>query len=382
VFGGFTRYINTSLRDGFIYTQAQGHLTLFETGFLDEGRLDPASYLIGAGERERIEAILAQQPEVVRVAPQLQVSGMLSNGIASSIAVASGHVPSDFAAITAMAPGMLATLKCIYGRPMEDDAFPGVGVSSGLADLLDLENGDGAILVAPTVDGQINALDAEVFHTFDSPVEFLNDMLMVVPLAFAQSLYDTRDVDRLTVVLEDTDRTEAVKARLERLFAQEGLDLEIRTWTEMSLLYRKVQKMFDIIFLFLFVIVLVISLMSVINTINMAVMERTREIGTLRALGMRRARIVTLFALESGVLGVLGSLLGAMLTLAAWAGVAAARPTWVPPIITQRIPLEIHLVPEYLALSVLFLLALAVGAATFPARRAAAREIVDALGHA
>jgi hypothetical protein len=51
-------------------------------------------------------------------------------------------------------------------------------------------------------------------------------------------------------------------------------------------------------------------------------------------------------------------------------------------IITQRLPLEIHLVPEYMLLRIPLLVILPVAAASFPARRAAYRNIVDALGHA
>ena len=70
-----------------------------------------------------------------------------------------------------------------------------------------------------------------------------------------------------------------------------------------------------------------------------------------------------------------------LITLAAWWGVRAAEPSWVPPMITQRIPLEIYIVPLYLWVSFGFLIALSVVSATMPARRAVRQGIVDALGH-
>jgi len=381
LFGGFTRYINSSLRDGFIYSQGQGHLTIFRKGFLEEGGTDPVRYLLRRTEEDSIRAILADQPEVLLTTPQLQISGLLTDGRNSTIFIATGHVPSELRTITSRAPGMLGRLTPFRGRALEDSLAYGVGLSSGLAHLLHLELGDGAIAMAPTVDGRINALDAEVFQTFESTVEVLNDKLMAVPLTFAHDLYDTQRNDRLTVLLEKTSQTRKTAARLKALFANRGMDLEIRTWEDLSVLYTKVRNMFDIIFLFLFVIVLVISGMSVVNTINMAVMERIREIGTFRALGMRRHRIVRLFAVESGLLGAAGSVFGALLTLTCWLAVRLAHPTWSPPIITSRLPLEIHLVPEYFALSFLFLVLLSVAAAGVPARRAVRGNIVEALGH-
>jgi putative ABC transport system permease protein len=173
-----------------------------------------------------------------------------------------------------------------------------------------------------------------------------------------------------------------MRAALTDALTRQGLDVEIKTWDELSLLYSKVKEMFDIIFLFIFVIVFIIAMMSVINTISMAVMERTKEIGTLRALGVKRNGIVRLFALESAMLGMLGSMLGISLTLISWLIVEILKPGWTPPIIAKRLPLEIHVVPEYALFSVLCLVLLSIGAATLPARRAAYHGIVEALGHA
>jgi putative ABC transport system permease protein len=382
VFGGFTAYIFTSLRDGYIYALGNGHLTVFKKGFLTHGKLDPVHYLLSEAETQTIKEVLQGFSAVVLVTPQLYTSGLLSNGEVSTIFIAAGRVPSDLRVISSHAKGMIGRLSLFTGKPLEDDISHGIGVSSGLAEQLKLDIGSNAIAMAPTVGGQINALDAQVFQLFESTVEALNDKLIVVPLTFAQSLYDTSSVDRLTVLLRDTEQTESMRTALTDAFTHKGLDVEIRTWDELSLLYNKVKEMFDIIFLFIFVIVFIIAMMSVINTISMAVMERTREIGTLRALGVKRNGIVRLFALESAMLGMLGSLLGISLTLISWLVVEVLKPSWTPPIIATRLPLEIHLVPKYALFSVLCLVILSLGAASLPARRAAYHNIVEALGHA
>lgn len=382
VFGGFTRYINSNLRDSFIYNQGNGHLGIFREGFLEKGLLDPEAYLLTESETDSLLTMLRARPDVSLATPQLTITGIVSNGSASTIFIGVGRVPSDAATMQERAPGMLGKLTPFEGQPLRDDAREGVAVSEGLAAILDLKVGDGIIAVSPTIDGQTNALDAEMFQTFEAAVDLLNDKLMFVPLRFARDLFATERADRIIVLLNKTADTERVREELKAAFREQGQSFELRTWEDLSLLYRKVRQMFDIIFLFLFIIVLVISVMSVVNTVNMAVMERIREIGTLRALGMRRAQIVRLFALESAVLGIVGSFLGIALTLGVWGIVKLIGPTWVPPIITARIPLEIYLVPEYLIGAFIFLLALAITSATFPARRAARQEIVDALGHA
>lgn len=382
VLGGFTTYIFTNLQDSYIYAEANGHLTIFRTGFLDKGKLDPTRFLLSGPQLAAIRAVTARHPEVLVTTPQLQISGLLSNGRVSTIFVASGRMPSDIEAIGNLAGKGSTHIKLYDGSPLSD-AFPrGIGVSHGLAKALSLRMGDTAVAMAPTVSGQINALDAELLQLIDAPIEALEDKLAVVPLKFAQDLYDTTSVDRVTVLLSSTASTDRVRAQLTQELKAAGLDIDIRTWNELSPFYTKVKKMFDVIFVISFLIVFTIVVMSVVNTFTMAVLERTREIGTLRALGVKRRGIVALFSLESIVLGGCGALMGIGLTLAVVALVSWLQPTWIPPQIARRVPLQIYLVPGYWLASTLMLMLLSNLSAIVPARKAARMSITNALGYA
>lgn len=115
---------------------------------------------------------------------------------------------------------------------------------------------------------------------------------------------------------------------------------------------------------------------------GMAVMERTREIGTLRALGLKRRGVSWLFAMEGGLLGLFGSFIGVVLHTAVWAVIRGVHPTYTPPGVSNPVPLTVDLVPHTLILLALCLMVLSVFAAIIPARRAARQNIVNALGHA
>lgn len=379
--GGFTSYIFTNLEDSYIHIQGNGHLSIFKKGFLDEGKLDPTRYLLNEQDVGAIREVLQQHPEIVVATPELNISGLVSNGEVSTIFLASGRIPDDVALIRSRSRTKVGRMKLFDGEPLTNEKVNGVGMSKGLADQLRFGLGDTVVVMAPTVDGQINALDGQLRQTFNSPVEALEDKLMLVTLEFAQSLYDTTSVDRVNVLLDDVLLTEPMRATLSRELAARGLNVEIKTWNELSTFYTKVKNMFDVIFLFAFLIVFTIVVMSVINTVGMAIMERTREIGTLRALGVKRRGIVGLFAVESMLLGLIGSLVGVILTVIVWTLVFTIEPTWVPPQITRRIPLEVYLVPREMLWSMCALLMLSLLAASFPARKAARMEIVGALGH-
>jgi putative ABC transport system permease protein len=382
LFGGFMEYMYRGNRDVAIYVRAQGHLTVFKEGFLEKGPLDPTKYLLTLEEMEAIEEICRKNPHVTLVMPQLIMTGLISNGKVSSIFIAQGLVPSTADVFyDRISLREVAKREREGNKKLEDDKEYKVAVSRGLARLLDLKVGSEAVAFATTVNGHVNALDLEVASLFNIDSAELNDKVMCVPLRFAQSLLNTKGADRMAILLDKTEHTEPVGAQLRKAILGRGLKLEIRAWNELNEWYRKVKEMFDVIFLFLFVIFFIIVIMSITNTMSMTVLERTREIGTLRALGIKRRGILRLFAMESSLLGVCGLMGGILLTFSGRWIIDFFKPTWTPPGITISIPLMIDFVPRFMIYSFLFLIALCLIASLIPARQAARRNIVDTLGH-
>jgi putative ABC transport system permease protein len=114
---------------------------------------------------------------------------------------------------------------------------------------------------------------------------------------------------------------------------------------------------------------------------SMSVMERTREIGTMRALGLKRCGVKFLFSLEGVLLGILGSAAGCVIFFAVYAVITVAHPTYIPPASSNPVPLQIDLIWPALLRSMFLMAALSMFAAFVPARRSARMTIVDALGH-
>lgn len=381
IFGGFTSYVFSGLQNSYIYTKGNGHISIYKNGYRKSNKNDIAKFLISKKEASAIKNITNNIPEIILTNSQLSFSGLLSNGEISTVYIARGEVASNIKKIKNLAPGKFSNLKSYIGKPLDDNKPFGIGVSSGLAELLGLNILDTAIAMAPTIEGQVNAMDVEIVQTFNIGIETLNDKVMLVPLGFAQSLYDTNAVEKIIILLNDGNKLNTVTNSLKKIFRERDLDIEVRTWKEEASFHKKVKTMFNVIFLFIFIIVMVIVIMSVVNTISMAVLERIREIGTLRALGVKNKGIVILFSIESLLLGLFGAILGILLVLVFWLGINFFEPKWTPPQITQKIPLEIHIVPEYLLFSIIFMTLLSMFTAIFPARKAGKMCIIDALGH-
>lgn len=369
LFGGYIHDVYRGLKSSAIHGEGLGHLTVARKGFFAEGALHPERYSLKGDELKRLLSALESTPGVKLATPRIGLSGLISNGRISTIFIGEGQVPQDMAEL---------------GQPHKLDPKHPVGglMSSGLGQLLGVKPGQTTVIMGSTLAGQTNALDFEVDGFFDTGNAGTNDKSLILPLGYAQQLLDTQGASRVVVLLNDENAdAAAVRATLLPRLKAAGFDVEIRTWVEQSAFYQQVKNLFDLIFMFLFSIVFVVVLMSIINTLTMSVMERVREIGTLRALGYQRGGILSLFAAEGLVLGAVGAGIGVVITVTIAVLINSAGVSYVPPSSSSPVPLTVGLVPGSL-FTILCLLALvSMLAALVPARRAAKIEIVDALGH-
>jgi len=111
------------------------------------------------------------------------------------------------------------------------------------------------------------------------------------------------------------------------------------------------------------------------------VVERTREIGTLRAIGLKRGGVVRLFTTESMLLTLVGCVAGLLLSLLVRWGVNNANITYIPPNSVSRMPLLVDLDAGRTIFTFILMGVVGTLAAYMPARRAAKKDIIDALGH-
>jgi putative ABC transport system permease protein len=374
---GFIHNVYEGLRVIAIRGEGLGNLRINKAGWQEKGKLEPEKYMFSEEETQKITKLIAEEKGVTLSTPQIQVTGIVTNGKVSTVFIAQGVVPHDDRIIQ----GGWAAFLPIKGEKLSDDKKYGTEMAKDLARYLDLKAGSDGVVMAPTLAGQMNALDILVNGVYDSGNDFSNDKFMRFNFYFAQSLLDTHSAERIVVLLDDWKETRRMRAVLLKKIKAAGIDCEIRTWDELSLSFYKQKAFLDTMFMFLFSIVLVIVVMTTINTMGMAIMERTREIGTLRALGLKRRGVSLLFALEGAILGFLGSLLGIVLHTCVWKLIRIFPPKYTPPGFSIAVSLRVDMVPLMLCLLLLSMALLSMFSAIVPARRAARQNIVDALGH-
>ena len=437
LFGGFAAYIFAGLETNNV--QRIGHLTVFKAGYFLLGAGNPAAY--GIDRYRDVIELIEHDPVVGRminvITPTQSLVGIAGNFSgnveASKTFLGTGLIPSsrermrqwdEFRASAGYVPdrrmsdadpsrgeigvglarvlGLCESLG-LHGCPALPAARPSSGEAAGATDapqrdLADLAARDLAAgvqgadpapqidLLAATAGGAPNVVQLAVGGAEPQGVKELDDNFVAMPLGLAQQLVYGRGEHKATGIVLQLHRSEdlpAARARLTALFRQKHLDLEVRDFSELSPFYGQVKSMFSFIFLFIALVMGVIVLFAVINTMTMNVMERTNEVGTIRALGVRRAGIRSQFTVEGVLIGAIGATVGAALALAIAALINQAGLTWVPPGNATAVPLRLDVAGRALLVGGAWLgLAIVTTlAALFPANRAARLPVVDALRH-
>lgn len=243
-------------------------------------------------------------------------------------------------------------------------------------------------LLSSSSRGAPNVAALSVVAAEDQGFKELDEISVVLQLAQAQRLVFGRAEPKVTAIMVLLAHSADEPAALERLrqllpTAGGGQPLVARSFGELNPFYIQSEQLFDVIFRFIFVLIGGIVLFTVSNTMNTAVVERTIEIGTLRAIGLRRGGIRRLFVAEGFILGVCGTILGLVIAIALGWVVNQAGLTWLPPGSSERLPLQLRVLANggTVGAAALGLVLIAAASAWWPARRAANLNVVEALRH-
>jgi putative ABC transport system permease protein len=371
LFGGYKAVTFRGLRESTIRGRI-GHLQIFRAGYATHQSQKPLEYALD--NLATIRAAIERDPRVQFTAAQTTLMGLAGNGEKSETFLATAVEPAK--------DHQMRGQKLVSGTDLPKNESDAVLVGKGLAESLNVKPGDYITLMTTTTTGSLNAIDARVAGIVMSGVKEYDDRSIKMSLAGAQQLLQTPKVEKLLVFLKDTDDTAAVQADLAKIFAARHWSLEMKNWSELASFYHQVVLLYNGIFGFLGIIVFAVVVFSVANTIAMSTFERTREIGTLMAVGTTRSQVWRMFFAEGILLGLLGGLLGlASGALLAWLinqGDVMLPP---PPGYTVGYRLTILLQTPVMLTAFFIALVTATLSSILPALKASRMKIVDALGH-
>lgn len=275
---------------------------------------------------------------------------------------------------------------------------------------LEVGVGDVLTVVIETLSGKTNTGDVEVVAVAKD-VGFLSNWSVFVPKQTVRDLYrlnpDTSGA--VHIYLKDPDKSEAAMLHLRGVLAEKGFEimehrpvpywqkfgtvsgedwvgqkLDLSTWSDEVSFLTWVVTAIDIISFILVVVLILIIAVGIINTMWIAVRERTGEVGTLRAIGMGKRRVLLLFMAEALLLGLVSTGVGGLLGGLTGIGLNAAAinlPSDALQAIMMSETLHLTVLPGQIILAVVIFTVLTGIAALWPAYRASRLQPITAIQH-
>lgn len=368
VFMGFNRGLMNQYRANTIRAR-WGHGQLYVQGYRDQAHARPWAHWI-----EHPSAVMVQLrtlPGVLDLFPRLTVSALL---VAGEHTVAGQGEGIDGAAEAAF----FTQLNYREGGDFRDQP-DGIVLGEGLARGLGVHAGGEIRLVVHAAERSPQSTTLRVTGIFHTGSQEFDSRAFRIPLRVAQSLLATDRVESIAIALAGVEAwpafAEAVRAVLPRLEAVPFDELD-------RIYYRHAVDWLDAQFAFIRGIILLVVFLGIFNVISMAVLERTHEIGVLRANGDSRLTIALGHIVEAVVLAVLGAAIGLTAGWALSAGPLRDGVSMPPaPGITRSFRIQIELAiadgAQVLGLAVFT----AVVGCLLPACRAVRMPIAEALRH-
>ena len=335
----------------------------------------------------RVLATVRRSPDVVAAAPFVLSQGLLSAGhdYAEGVAVIGIETDTGTAATTGLARAF--TQGDLRFRTASPGVDGGVVLGRRLADRLSAFPGTVVTMVSPAGSSFNAALGAfvprywrfEVTGLFETGMYEYDNTYVVMARSLAQRYagLDTA-VTGLEVRVKDPWRADVVGRRLEdRLhFPYRALDWKAQNSQLFSAL--KLEKLAMSVILLLIVLV---AAFNIVSTLTMAVHDRTKEIGILRAMGMSAGQIRRIFVAQGVTVGVVGTLIGGVAGVAVALLVDRYRLVSLNPTVYFIDHLPVDLAATDVAAIVVASLLIAALATVYPATMAARLEPVDAIRH-
>ena len=366
--GGFINWVFDNMREATIRSQL-GHIQIVRPGYFEKGIADPYAFLLPGHSTE--EDKLLSLPGVATLTPRLAFSGLISFDEVTIGFSGEGIDPIRERPIS-------TRLAIREGRDLQGLDDNAALLGEGLAKSLGVKPGDSIVLLGTTAKGSANAIEVKVAGIFFTISKEYDDTALRLPITLARKLMRVEGATAWVALLENTAMTQAAIEEIRPILPAEKF--QIVPWTELADFYNKVVVLFSKQVDVVKIIIGLIIILTISNTQTMSVLERTTEIGTSLAIGLRQSDVLRLFLLEGALIGVAGGLIGVCLGYAlgeiiSLIGIPMPPPPGMAHGYTGQILISASLTVDALLLA----LSTTLLASVMPAWRASRMNIVDAL---
>lgn len=279
-----------------------GYIQIHKRGYFNDPALKNS-----IADTAPVRAALAREGARCNVSERLRTFGLISSAYNSAGVSIVGIIPREEERVTTVHEYI------VKGKYLTNS--PGsIIISTATADKLKVGLGDKVVIMASRMDGSIGSEACRVvglFETFDSGFDQTH---VYIPLKTAQQMLGASGiVSGFVVNPVDTKQTDTVAGRLRSMLPT---GFEVLTYEQMLPLLVMQTKLYDQMIYFFYAIIAIALIFGIINTMLMAVMERTHELGVDMAIGMSNRRIFTMILTEAFYLGLIGTAVGLAISFA------------------------------------------------------------------
>ena len=304
VFFGFTdgfhaQWVENTVR---VYT---GHIQIYSKGYHDDPQLANS-----IADLDRVLKEVEKEPSLDTYTYRVEIQGLVSTAENSYGVLIRGIDPEREVGITALRD------RIIRGRYLEEGDERGILIGYRLADRLNAEVGDKIVLMVQAADGSISADLFRLRGVFRMGAVEMDSAIVVIGLEAAQRLaaLEDRVTEIAIMVKRPSDVIPAAQRLKERL---EPMGYEVYTWQDLMPALKEMIDLDNVFMYIILLIVLVVVSLGILNTMLMSILERVREFGIMMAMGTKPYQIVILVVMESFLLGLWGTVMGAALGISA-----------------------------------------------------------------
>lgn len=392
--GGYILRVERHLRANAVYVNRAGHLSIYKKDALERFLLKPKKYIITSDELKIINEALHELPQVEFSTPSLTGVGLLGNGEKSVPFLATGIEPQAEQKIENH-PEVLKWVKELVSTRNKDDAYftqndpDEISITKDLGILigrsapfskLSAEQKD-LQLAGLSYEGDLNAVNATLQFQHSTGFALTEDTSLRAPYSLLKSLYQTEGAASVAVFLDSASSIKKTTKQLQKVFKDHNLNLEIYPFNsdKISLFYVGTMGFLYMMAGFFIFLIFTAAALSIVNSMTIGILERGREIGTLRSIGFNENDVAWIFTREGMLLTLISLGAGLVLTQVTATLVNDANIRFYPPGIAGD--MQFALTPDiWLCVLIgipLFLISLA--SCYWVSRRLLKKSIVDLL---
>jgi putative ABC transport system permease protein len=257
-----------------------------------------------------IEESIKNMDGLLAISPELRFTASLNNGIDEIAVIGLGIVPEKYNEVYTTQQYLVAGSTFTLG---ESKAV----IGERLAELMDLKVDDYITLLIRTKEETFNTIDLEIGGLVNTPHPVINNGIVFVPLDIVQQALNVENgISMITIKTNKEKEINPIIDDINQIFQKKNTNIKAYSWRESAKTVIAMSAAQDAETAVVLTVILMIGMIGIINNVILSALERTREIGMMKALGMREWEIVLVFMIEACGVGIIGGLAGCLLGVA------------------------------------------------------------------